>query len=1330
MATDHRAKLASIKRFDQLIAYLRDEMRWPIESDDFEEVTFDYSPEELGIDPKNAAKIQEIKRLRPLVANQPWGVFFIKFAPKRLPVLALRRILGAVALKKRSRAGSADRPAWAPDDLLFVSNYGEADERQITFAHFQVPQNRDDLPTLKVLGWDNRDTVLHLGKVATELTEHLAWPRDDSDLDGWRRQWRKAFSLGHQEVIRTAKELSLRLAELAGNIRDRIGIALKMETATGPLHALMDGFKKALLHDLNPESFADMYAQTIAYGLLSARIEDPSKKTTDDLAAHMRTNPFLRELMETFLKIGGRTAKAGGPGIDFDELGVSEVVDALDNARMEDVLRDFGDKNPQEDPVIHFYEHFLAAYDKKQKVRRGVFYTPRPVVSFIVRSVDELLRTELGLADGLADTTTWGEMAERHTDCDIPEGVLPQQDFVQILDPATGTGTFLVEVIDLIYKTLAAKWSALGHDEKTIASLWNQYVAKHLLTRLHGYELLMAPYAIAHLKIGLKLFATGYRFESEERARVYLTNALEPARTGQLSLDIAPALAHEAQAVNAIKRDRRFTVVLGNPPYSGHSANASRDEFGHLTWIGRLIEDYKQVDGKALKEKQPKWLQDDYVKFLRFASFEVSERASQGIIGFVTNHSYLDNPTFRGMRQAWMTAFDDLWLYDLHGNSKKAEREPGGGRDDNVFDIQQGVAILLACRTAVSASRPVDVFHANAWGRREPKYEELSQRSISLMQWIRLEPTSPFYLFVPQDISLSAEYEHGVGLSELMPVSSIGIVSGREALTYDLDREALLQRVSDFCDRHHSDSWIRSRFGIRDAGGYELAKRRKLVLGADPNSLIKRLSMRPFDTRWVAFSRGLLTADQFNVMQHLVGGNNVALITTRQTKESWGACVAKYPVAHKAIAAYDATSVFPLHLHEGEDALGIEAASINLSSSGLKRLMAAISVRPGIAWPEPLDVLSYVYAIFHSNEYRARYRAFLKIDYPRVPVPTSRALFDSLSHLGGTLMDVHLVDSLDKVGGGVEFIGDKRTVVGRICWSGDTVWLNGAGSAGFRGVSGNIWNFHIGGYQVCEKWLKDRKGRTLSKDDIAHYQKIVVALGETIRLMKKIDGVIEEHGGWPGAFLTGGSAAATERAGTDDIPIQRPAVQYDRPDVPLRKVAERRQHSGPEDGDSDNQEDDSTSARESILDLATNELMCRLRSLFGNGGARDRETAVKQLAEDCGHSRLGPRIREAADNAIRAAVRRGVLENVRGELDLCAGSIDGYTRKFLKQQFLASLEGYDWEDRDESIRRFARWMGFRRTGKSISDTAKSLISGLIRQGRLVSDGPRIRRTLG
>lgn len=887
MPTDHRERLARIRRFDQLVAYLRDDLGWPIASDDFEELTFEYTPEELGIDTKNAAKIQEIKRLRPLVSGQPWGIFFVKFEPKRLPVVALRRILGSVALKKRASANESERQAWAADDLLFVSNYGEGDQRRIAFAHFSKPRAGHDLPTLKVLGWDNLDTPLHLDAVVRELTDHLTWPDDEDDPDAWRERWRAAFKLRHREVITTSKDLSGRLAEFARATRDRIQAALDIETESGPLTKLMKAFQTALVHDLDERRFADMYAQTIAYGLLSARITDSARSTADDLAIHMRTNPFLKELMETFLYVGGRRGKARESGIDFDELGVSEVVELLDQANIEAVVRDFGDRNPQEDPVIHFYEHFLAAYDKAQKVSRGVFYTPRPVVSYIVRSVDELLRTEFGLADGLADTTTWEEMAKRHKGLQIPEGTSPTQAFVQILDPATGTGTFPVEVIDLVHKKMRKKWIAQGHGKNKIHALWNEYVPNHLLRRLHGYELLMAPYAIAHLKIGLKLYETGYRFENDERARVYLTNALEPPGDGQLTLDFLPALAHEADAVDKVKRSQRFTVVIGNPPYSGVSSNMGG-------WIKELLKgrlpdgtatsSYYHVNGKPLRERKV-WLQDDYVKFIRFSQW-ILDDTGVGVHAYISNHGYLDNPTFRGMRWSLMQSFQRIRALDLHGNLKKKESAPNGGRDVNLFDIQQGVAIGLFTKSIAATSR--SVFRADLWGERKRKYGWLLEHTSSETEWKQLEPAPSFYLFdVVDDTSIDG-YSDWPAINRIMPINVTGVVTARDDFVIDLDRDALRSRIGDLRSKRLSDDAVRKKYFVGkgskkyppgDSRGWKLPLARRMIREDDRwDERYIPVLYRPFDIRQMYYVPWMVDWPRAEAMPHLLIRDNVGLI--------------------------------------------------------------------------------------------------------------------------------------------------------------------------------------------------------------------------------------------------------------------------------------------------------------------------------------------------------------------------------------------------------------------------------------------------------------------
>jgi hypothetical protein len=1168
MPIDHRAKLATIKRFDQLIAYLRDEMGWPIENGSaFEDLTFEYLPEELGIDSKTAAKIQEIKRLRPLSPKQPWGIFFVKFEPKKLPVVALRRILGQVALKQRASANSAERAAWAADDLLFVSNYGEGDERQISFAHFSRAKDGQDLPTLKVLGWDNRDTALHLDTVARELSEHLAWPDDDGDAEAWRTRWRAAFTLGHREVVTTSKELSSRLADLARAIRDRIKTALAIETDKGPLTRLMKAFQTALVHDLDADGFADMYAQTIAYGLLSARIADPSKKTADDFAAHMRTNPFLRELMETFLKVGGRKGKAGSQGkkdgIDFDELGVSEVVELLDAANMEAVVRDFGDRNPQEDPVIHFYELFLKEYDAKKRMQRGVFYTPRPVVSYIVRSVDELLRTEFGLTDGLADTITWGEMAKRHRDLKIPEGVSSEQDFVQILDPATGTGTFLVEVIDLIHKTLLAKWKALGHGEKKIDALWNEYVPKHLLMRLHGYELLMAPYAIAHLKIGLKLYETGYRFGSDERARVYLTNALEPASNGQFTLDFLPALAHESDAVNQVKQKQRFTVVVGNPPYSGLSSNMGPWIDGLLK--GRLPDgtqtaSYYHVDGEPLGERKL-WLQDDYVKFIRLSQHHLTSTGI-GIHGYISNHGYLDNPTFRGMRWSLMDAFDDIRVLDLHGNLKKKETPPGGGKEVNVFDIQQGVGIGLFARRSPHRAGidAATVRHADLWGDRDVKYRWLTDHGVATTDWQEMPTTKPFFLFEPFDQRESGDYSDWLAINEILPVNVTGIVTARDDFVIDFDRAALKQRIADLRNDSLSDQAIRQKYfagkGAKkyppgDSRGWKLPKaRHSLRQDRRWDERYAPILYRPFDIRDIYYVPWMVDWSRTEAMPHMLAGENLAIISCRQqarADDEW----AQVGVTNQIIESCAISNItreinylFPLYLYPGVGKSGGSLFHTWPDGKGGRRpnlaptFVEAVEQATGLIFVSdgcgdckikfgPEDVLAYIYAVFHCPEYRRRFEPMLRLDFPRVPQPGARELFAALAQLGRDLLALHLLESPKLATLMSQFIGGRNPEVEKVSWSKNTVWIDKAQTTGFKGVREEVWNFHIGGYQVCEKWLKDRKGRTLSKDDIAHYQKIVVALAETIRLMKEIDDVIEQHGGWPGAFQTGEPKAAT-----------------------------------------------------------------------------------------------------------------------------------------------------------------------------------------------------------
>jgi len=579
--------IQTIKNFPQLIKYLRTDLGWPVDEEDAENLTFDYEPDELGLDKDSAVKVRAAKQLRPLVAGQPWGIFWIDFEQKKLPITVMRRILNQLVAKKRG--GNAHQATWNLDDLLFISAVGneKTDQREITFAHFH--QEEGDLPTLRVLGWDGADAVLKIDYVTKTLKEKLLWPQNPKDVKAWRETWAEAFKHKPGHVIKTADALAGQLAELAGRIRAAAQTIMEHETEKGRLRKLHKAFQTALIHDLTEEQFADTYAQTITYGLLTAAISRTdmsgggggtalvAENITDMVPV---TNPFLKEMLGTFLHAGGRKgAQRGHNGIDFDELGIQDVVELLrsDETDLPAILRDFNNRAEGEDPVIRFYEDFLEAYDKALKVQRGVFYTPKPVVSYIVRGVHELLQTEFGLEDGLASTITWGALRLRSPygdfagqEIEIPKGVDPNSFFVTILDPATGTATFLVEVIDVIYKTMVARWKKQGKSAAQIQAAWNEYVPMSLLPRLYGYELMMAPYAIAHMKIGLKLYETGYRFASDQRANIYLTNALEePSQLAQGSAaSLFEALGHESQAVNDVMRGVHFTVVIGNPPYA------------------------------------------------------------------------------------------------------------------------------------------------------------------------------------------------------------------------------------------------------------------------------------------------------------------------------------------------------------------------------------------------------------------------------------------------------------------------------------------------------------------------------------------------------------------------------------------------------------------------------------------------------------------------------------------------------------------------------------------------------------------------------------------
>jgi len=649
------------------------------------------------------------------------------------------------------------------------------------------------------------------------------------------------------------------------------------------------------------------------------------------------------------------------------------------------------------------------------------------------------------------------------------------------------------------------------------------------------FELMMAPYAIAHMKIGLKLAETGYRFGTEERARIYLTNALEPW-VQQLKLPNLAALAHEATAVNEIKRHKRFTVVIGNPPYSNYS------QLNTNPWIVGLIDEYK----RGLGERKLN-LDDDFIKFIRMGQW-VIEQSGTGIVGLITNHTYLEGVTHRQMRFSLHSLFNSRSFLDLHGNTRKAETGSGKTKDENVFDIQQGVAIAILSKTADVNNKGL-IQHAHVRGSRESKYQQLTRESVRSTSFTFVQPAPPYFFFAQIDLSGEHEYKAAPSVIDIFPAYGCGFATSRDDFVTDVDRNALSERIKSYFDTRGNEETLSRKFQIRSYRAFSVEDYRKQH--AFDASRIVRFSYRPFDEPWVYYAQNIVQEWQRKTMQHLGRPDSLALVTARLIKgEVPNHFFATRRMVEK-ISLSNKTSnnafAFPLYLYSEESqqtSLRLHSGrTINLSTKFLSQLAARLELKQAKAGDLPVgltpeDIFHYSYAVFHSPGYRSRYAEFLKIDFPRLPLTSNLELFCALARLGGELTALHLLESSRLAQPVTEFIGSRNPEVEKISWSNDTVWIDKAQTEGFRGVPEEVWDFHVGGYQVCEKWLKDRKGRTLSKYDIIHYQKIVVALAETIHLMKEIDEVIDAHGGWPGAFRSNGAADAAVHDIEATIPAQ------------------------------------------------------------------------------------------------------------------------------------------------------------------------------------------------
>ena len=827
--------------------------------------------------------------------------------------------------------------------------------------------------------------------------------------------------------ITSASKLAQLMAGKARLLRDIIEQALIQDGETQTeLRGYMQAFQQVLIHDITPKTFADIYAQTIAYGMFAARLHD---NTPDDFtraeAANLipKTNPFLRKVFQQIA------------GYDLDERIawiVDDLVSAFAATDMEKIMQGFGKSTQQTDPMLHFYEDFLFQYDPAAKKQCGVYYTPQPVVEFIVRAVDDILRTEFNLPMGLADTSK--VEIEQEIEQDLKhrkEKKLVHR--VQVLDPATGTGTFLAETVRQIKRDLGGQMGA-----------WPSYVPEHLLPRLHGFELMMAPYTIAHLKLDMEI-----GIPAQQRLKVFLTNSLEEADKEAGTL-FGNYLAQEANEASHIKQSAPVMIVMGNPPYSVSSNNKGE-------WISKLLDDYK----KNLHERNIQPLSDDYIKFIRLAQYYV-ERNGEGVLAYICNNSFIDGLIHRQMRSELMRVFDKIYILDLHGNTRKKETAPDGSKDENVFDIMQGVSINIFVKKSGKSKVPAEVRHFDLYGLREYKYEYLRTHNLASVEWQTLNPQKPQLFFVPKDFSLQEEYERGFKIEELMWLNTSGVKT------------------------HHDEELISIKTFHTE---YNLP-----------------YSYRPFDERYIDYNVNKVLRHRYDKIRHLINSGNIGLLVPRQCEGEWHyvfvtnrICDINYT---GTAGKFGAGNVFPLYLYP-------EPGSIDTSRRPNldEKIWAQINTTIGKE-TTPEDIFDYIYGILHSPSYRAKYKEFLKVNFPRIPYPKDKTEFEHFRFYGHQLRELHLMHNVPESPVTFPNAGSMQVDALRWEWNKDdgysgNVYINETQC--FEGVPAEAWDFYIGGYQPAQKWLKDRKGRTLSYDDIEHYRKIISVLMETSRLMKEID---------------------------------------------------------------------------------------------------------------------------------------------------------------------------------------------------------------------------------
>ena len=851
----------------------------------------------------------------------------------------------------------------------------------------------------------------------------------------------KFFSFSFPSIS-SAETLAVELAKRTRFLRDEViaeGLREDERNRMGQISGFYEAFQKYLIKGLTKEEFADLYSQTITYGLFTSRMR--CGKEFNRRLAFDNVPQAIGILREMFRYISHEDLP---PQLEW-------IVDDISN-----VLANVHEKifEKEKDPIHHFYETFLAKYDPEEKERRGVYYTPKPVVSYIVRSLHEILKQRFGLEDGLASEN------------------------VTLLDPAAGTLTFVAEAIKQAVKEFTTKYGEGGKKD---------FINEHVLNNFYAFELMIAPYAVGHLKISFLLEELGYKLQNEEM-KFYLTNTLELEDIEQTSLPGMASLAEESRKAGEVKKKIPILVVLGNPPYSGISANMGK-------WITELIDTYKYVDGKHFGERKH-WLHDDYVKFIRFAEWKINQ-AGKGVICYITNHSYLDNPTSRGMRQSLMKSFDEIFVLDLYGGgSSDRQSSLHSGKDENVFDITKGVAISFFVKEK-GQDNECKVFYSEIWDTREEKYKWLNSHDKTTTEWKELHPQQPFYLFIEaMEEELTETYSTFWKITDIFPVNSVGVITARDKFATDFEKEALESRIKKFRNLSIPDEIMRKNFKLKDTSTFSLQKsREKLSSDREWDKHFNKILYRPFDVRHIYYTKIVLERPLYKTMRHMMQ-ENLGMITARSNKSSVmnHFFCSEHMTETKCGEHTTQSYLFPLYLYTKRD------KKLNLSQRLVELLEKTYSAKI-----TPARIFYYIYAVFYSNMYREKYMKSLRIDFPRVPFTNDYNFFDKMTKCGKKLVDLHLMKAGELKKLAAKFQGDGDNTVEKPVYNKERKRSYINKTQYFEEIDKDVWEYQIGGYQILYKWLKYRKGRKLSLEDIKHFCKVATALKMTKEIQREID---------------------------------------------------------------------------------------------------------------------------------------------------------------------------------------------------------------------------------